>query len=286
MKKGGVIIGVILGFIVLMSGSISAERLQLESDNLIINSYSEGDSWIYYEFSGMIDGKKISYLNVSCIDWIGSVGDISLALNEKVYEGSLLGDCMWTATENNTYVSERFLFGIVLLNSLQDNSTIQGFLTITINYNQSQDTNKSITFDLFYDKEIDYSQNISSLEQKQNQQNQQISVLETWKQTISNIISSIQTTITTITNTLTNHEQRISNLEVKCNGASSDYFKYLSASDKKLIVCGYSKENHLTNEINLGLNCTTKYTSSQRYNYTSKSYYQYETSSCSCKTFA
>lgn len=112
------------------------------------------------------------------------------------------------------------------------------------------------------------------------QQNQRISALESWKQIISD-------TITSILNTLTGHNTRISKLEnstsngttiinnttIIMNNGTDPYLKYLGSSDRKNMVCGFAEDNHLTNVIDLGWNCTVTYRQTSRG----------ETSSCRCK---
>jgi len=96
--------------------------------------------------------------------------------------------------------------------------------------------------------------------------NQRISALESWKQTISN-------TITSILNTLTGHNTRISTLEnstsngttiinnttIIMNNGTNPYLKYLSNTDRKNMVCGYAEDNHLTTYNDLGWNCVITY---------------------------
>jgi len=106
---------------------------------------------------------------------------------------------------------------------------------------------------------------------------QRVSALELWQQTINNTLTSIQNSITLIFNTLTNHETRISTLENQTpsifNGTLPNYFKYLSPTDRKNIVCGYAEDNHLTQLIDLGWNCAITYRQTLRG----------ETSSCRCR---
>ena len=59
------------------------------------------------------------------------------------------------------------------------------------------------------------------------------------------------------------------------NGSIStpDYWKYLSSSDRKAIVCGVAEDQHLTSLIDLGWNCTVTYRQTPRG----------ESASCRCK---
>ncbi|MBI2630198.1 hypothetical protein HYW76_03775 [Candidatus Pacearchaeota archaeon] len=61
------------------------------------------------------------------------------------------------------------------------------------------------------------------------------------------------------------------------------YIQYLSYSDRKNMVCGYGKETHAYNIIDLGVNCTILYPLRNKYNSTSRTYYQVEVPSCSCR---
>ena len=70
-------------------------------------------------------------------------------------------------------------------------------------------------------------------------------------------------------NPLLNQTSTNSNVTLK------NYFKYLSSSDRKTMVCGYGQENNLTSINDLGWNCTITYTTNK---YTKK-----VTSSCKCK---
>jgi len=69
-------------------------------------------------------------------------------------------------------------------------------------------------------------------------------------------------------------------VEEKCNvggggggGGFTNYFKYLSGSDRKKAVCGYAVDKNMTAIIDLGYNCTVSYRTSS----TGKVY-----SSCRC----
>lgn len=82
-----------------------------------------------------------------------------------------------------------------------------------------------------------------------------ISTLESWKQTITDIISNIWLAIT-------GHTIRIENLENQTYPSvnlTHPYFKYLSSSDRKNIVCGYAEDNHLNYLADLGWACNVTY---------------------------
>lgn len=89
--------------------------------------------------------------------------------------------------------------------------------------------------------------------------------LESWKISLNETISSILLSITgliTKTNNhdseLINHEQRLSKIE-NTTIPFPNYFKYLSSSDRKDLVCGYAQDNHLTHLEDLGWICDIIY---------------------------
>ncbi len=77
-----------------------------------------------------------------------------------------------------------------------------------------------------------------------------------------NILSRL-TNLENQTSILNNHEQRIKELENKTSQNNtqfnSPYFKYLSPTDRKNIICGYSQDNNLTHYRDLGWDCNTEY---------------------------
>lgn len=99
-----------------------------------------------------------------------------------------------------------------------------------------------------------------------------ISKLESWRKTIDDWKNSINTTLTTIQNsifnilgTLTKNDARISTLENKTsttNISYPNYFKYMSSSDRKQLVCGYGVDNNKTTMNDLGWNCNVTYKTS------------------------
>lgn len=113
---------------------------------------------------------------------------------------------------------------------------------------------------------------------------ERISTLESWKEIVSIMLSNIWNSINTLITE--NDEQdikmdalgyRITALEnqtpIIINNSLPNYFKYLSSSDRKKMVCGYAEDMHLTQLSDLGWNCDITYrqTSSG------------EKSSCKCK---
>ncbi len=116
-------------------------------------------------------------------------------------------------------------------------------------------------------QENNYEERRFNLELNQSNQETRISSLESWKQTIdewkNTITTQISEIILSITGLITktnNHEERIENLENSGYvGDGSPYLQYLSKSDKKKMLCGYMKENMLTELNDLGMSCTASY---------------------------
>ena len=107
-----------------------------------------------------------------------------------------------------------------------------------------------------------------------------ISALETWRNSVITTIANFTATINGLISKTNNQEGRIKKLESQkiivansTNSSFADYFKYLSSSDRKNIVCGYAEDNHLTSFIDLSWNCTLTYKNTSRG----------ETASCKCR---
>lgn len=110
--------------------------------------------------------------------------------------------------------------------------------------------------------EIDnYGKRIAALESWKDIVNFNISSIFLKLNVLNNRINSINNTLNGLITKSNNHETRIVNLEKVKVGNSSipNYFKYLSSSQRKSMICGYGEDNHLTNWIDLGLNCTLTY---------------------------
>lgn len=92
---------------------------------------------------------------------------------------------------------------------------------------------------------------------------ERIGLLESWKQIIEdwrtstiNTLTILTSKISDLTNKVNNNEQRITALE---NSSMPNYFKYLDASERKNMVCGYAEDNKLTNITDLGWSCNLAY---------------------------
>lgn len=107
---------------------------------------------------------------------------------------------------------------------------------------------------------------------------QRISLLESFQQTIDSWKTSLMETINSILQKNDEQDARLDALEDQTspsiNNTLPNYFKYLSSTDRKNIVCGYAEDNHLTQLTDLSWNCTITYRtlSSGR-----------ESASCRCK---
>lgn len=94
--------------------------------------------------------------------------------------------------------------------------------------------------------------------------------MDSWKTTITNTLSGITTKINGLTTKTDNQETRIKALENKnctCQGNQTtlpNYFKYLSSSERKKMVCGYAEEKHWNSLTDLGFNCTVTYRQTSR----------------------
>jgi len=102
----------------------------------------------------------------------------------------------------------------------------------------------------------DFEIRISSLEAN-------MTLLQSWKQTISETITSILNTLTGHTTKIDNQNTRILNLENQTGTPPQnpfpEYLMRLSLSNRKTIVCEYGEYNHLYAVQGLGWNCAFIY---------------------------
>lgn len=110
------------------------------------------------------------------------------------------------------------------------------------------------------------NQRISALEENVSVLQFWQQTIENWKSTITETIDTILTTITGLVTTIDDHEKRITNLENETSQNNTNnfpnYFKYLTASDRKKMVCGYAEDNHLGHIEDLGYSCDLTYRTS------------------------
>ena len=119
---------------------------------------------------------------------------------------------------------------------------------------------------------------IDNLDQRVSSLESNITLLQSWKQILENHIEGLMVSVGEAFGFIEDQNARIINLENKSpqNNTNSfpNYFKYLSSSERKAMVCGYGQENNLTTMNDLGFNCIITYKTNQ---YTKK-----VTSSCKC----
>jgi len=122
-----------------------------------------------------------------------------------------------------------------------------GLLVVNTSFNLS--TNNSL---------FELESRVTELENK-------VSLLESWKNTIDLIITSIQESIQGLLIKTDNLENNLANLKNNITSSpsnfnSSSYLQYLSASDRRKMVCGFAEDNHLEIINDLGYDCELTYT--------------------------
>jgi hypothetical protein len=102
-------------------------------------------------------------------------------------------------------------------------------------------------------------------------------IIEDWKNSVINALAIINSKTEDLTNKVDNHEERITILENSSitENLTPDYWKYLSANERKNIVCGYAEDNRLSNIDYLGWSCKLTY----------KSTWKREIVNCKCKKY-
>ncbi|MFA5992774.1 MAG: hypothetical protein WC796_03645 [Candidatus Pacearchaeota archaeon] len=111
-----------------------------------------------------------------------------------------------------------------------------------------------------------YKKEIDELKINQTNLTNRLSVLELWKETINSwreLADRILLSVGEHDIWIQQLTERVVILENKTgivqNGSLTNYFKYLSNSDRKSMVCGYAQESHLTQINDLGLSCIITY---------------------------
>ncbi len=117
---------------------------------------------------------------------------------------------------------------------------------------------------------------------------ERVSLLESWKESISSTISAIQASLTSLIIRVDGLDNRTTLLESQntscsCADENAKYIKYLPSADKKTMVCGYAQSQHLANLIDMNINCTVRYYNQSVYNGTLRKYAIVEKSTCTCK---
>ncbi|HRZ85283.1 MAG TPA: hypothetical protein P5277_00725 [Candidatus Paceibacterota bacterium] len=133
--------------------------------------------------------------------------------------------------------------------------------------NSSPIGNGSYSYNITIYNLTNINQRISSLEANQTNITARVSLLESWKEFINRALVSLDE-IGFGLNKLTERVVVLENKSIVIqNGSLPNYFKYLSTSDRKTMICGYAQDNHLTQINDLGLNCNITYrqTSTREY---------------------
>jgi hypothetical protein len=289
MKREAVLLVLGLFLMVFMIESINAltpiqtmldiKSVDKDSNNSLRITASDGNISLslstIYNIKGVLKGNQSLVNSLWEPDLIHSELAGSLYIKDK----DLFLDRMQGWYDGFTWSSDEKIDGIIAISDSSyhvefksnNNQVFIGTIQIDL-YNSPPSKGTIYLSGVLFKDDLEFSSDmesrISSLESNQSLQNQRISALESWKQTISD-------TINTILNTLMNHESQISKIEnqtitnntiiinnttfIVSNG-TSPYFKYLNSATRKGIVCGYAQDNHLTTINDLGFNCTITYT--------------------------
>lgn len=262
-------------FLIIISSSVKA----------IPYKYYNGSNSIYinkndYSIQSLGVGGKINYDSINCSIPYSSLYSIDLNIEVRKWVLTLVeSDGSWggfgfenenlslhiRASNSGFLKNYSLIDGIFVFNK----SGVKGFLTgsleraedliilkgTMIGGGYSDDLEHNSVFNIYILNKLSSCWlDIFGIEDKDEQNNyeERISTLESWKQ-------SIQTTITNILQSIALIFTKIDNYSNSSNSTNPDYFKYLSSSDRQGIVCGYAKDKHLTNYSDLGWNCNVTY---------------------------
>lgn len=144
--------------------------------------------------------------------------------------------------------------------NLKENSMGYQEFIILSDYN-GKSTEQIIGLDIYNDSNPSNNGNESNNSSTINltQFDNRLSILESWKSFIISWKNTITETINSINNKLNNHELRLLSLENKSSSETKNYFKYLSSTDRKSIVCSYAIENNLAHYEDIGFSCDVTY---------------------------
>lgn len=103
-------------------------------------------------------------------------------------------------------------------------------------------------------------------------------IIEDWRIPIINSLAVLTSKVLELTEKINNQEERITALENSSaiEDLTPNYWKYLSANERKNIVCGYAEDNHLTDIEDLGWSCRLTYKNNR---------WNKEIANCKCKKF-
>jgi len=236
-----------LFLMIFLINGISAITGAIGGSNIVVNT-TNGEL-IVKSFSIMNVNQEPVKVNFS--EEIDLYGEINLLEEEFILNPDDSRKVFFIIKVNHTGVSESQI--MVGFHSLNDGESVQLGVNIIVNA-------------------------------EENDHEQRLSTLESWKETIITTLSNIWNSINTLISEneeqdtkLNDHETRITALEnqtpIIINNSLPNYFKYLSSSDRKGMVCGYAEDNHLTQLSDLGWNCAITYRQSS----------SGEKSSCKCK---
>lgn len=281
----------VTGYSVKIVCPVNARMNGVTKDNGIIEFYTTDENFNCNELSNkqVLGGSTTGAVIIKLPSLVSSSSN-------KEYKGLFTGtivthnlsSCPILTFSNNNkfYANDSVLITGTLFAFTENGNKIEGTFDLRSNFEKSG----AVTFGGYYNGlnfdgfKIDYTQN---------NHEQRLSTLESWKHTIVETLSNISyrmdifdstlhmgigNAIMNIFDKLDNQDTRIKALENQApsttNGTLPNYFKYLSSSDRKAMVCGYGQDNHLNSINDLGWSCTITYKVNQ---YTKK-----ETSTCRC----
>lgn len=263
--------------------------------NLITSYYETGET----AFSSLNDNDRfVAYIHLeNPIEYSSSVCDPLLGCSnggfnvDSLLDGTVhllgsnyLGSFEGTAITNryNNIIIKGSYYG---LNQDFKQQIFTGTVSITLLNNLTQCNIEIIGLE-YSNKPSSVIERLNSLESNQTNQSQRLSVLESWKQIIVTWKDSVDTKleqllgyhgwIENFKNTFTDIYNRLTPLENQTNSSNStlrNYFKYLTSSQRKTLICGFGIDNHMTHIEDLGLICDITYKTNRGK----------ETASCKCK---
>lgn len=221
------------------------------SEILCFTQVSYGD-WVAYLFSGPING----YYTEKVDDY-----------NQRILN-QLHGNIMYALFKYNKTTGE-FYYGAINFQLIFDDEVDYESLVSTLGSLNHSINNISEKFNLLQLNQTNQNQRISNLETWKQTIIDWKQVIDSWKSSTSTSITDIIASISGLTTKSNNHELRITSLEnqttseppPQANG-TSPYLKYLGTSDRKNMLCGYAEDNKISSISDLGLNCTLTYRTS------------------------
>jgi len=190
---------------------------------------------------------------------VKNVNDILIIVNAEVIQGSdiylLDNEGIYFLLYPDEEIKLKYLMKVLEIGETENKIKINFFAA------EGEDANVSLVAEVIVNGEESEIEKVK----------ERVSVLESWRQALENTISDILASIVSLVTKTNNHEARLSNLDG--GNITLNYFKYLSSSDRKNMLCGYAEDNHLTHVEDLGLVCDIIYKQTSRG----------ERASCRCK---